>query len=115
MSLADPAYTQAAHVAISKSKGIKIDWGDGHHSEYGLQFLRDICPCAACNGTHDHNAATTPPVSPFQMYKPALKLAAAEPTGSYAVQLKWNDGHNSGIYSYEYLRRMCPCDECRSS
>ena len=39
--------TDPEHIAISKSKGIKIDWKDGHHSEYGLTYLRDKCPCAA--------------------------------------------------------------------
>ena len=40
------------HIAISKSKGIKIDWKDGHHSEYSLAYLRDECPCATCTGAH---------------------------------------------------------------
>ena len=40
------------HIAISKSKGIKIDWKDGHHSEYPLGYLRDECPCATCTGAH---------------------------------------------------------------
>ncbi len=40
------------HIAISKSKGIKIDWKDGHHSDYALAYLRDECPCATCTGAH---------------------------------------------------------------
>ena len=40
------------HIAISKSKGIKIDWKDGHHSDYDLGYLRDECPCATCTGAH---------------------------------------------------------------
>ena len=40
------------HIAISKSKGIKIDWKDGHHSDYELAYLRDECPCATCTGAH---------------------------------------------------------------
>ena len=38
------------HIAISKSKGIEIDWKDGHHSSYGVAYLRDECPCAVCTG-----------------------------------------------------------------
>ena len=49
--------TDPEHIAISKSKGVKIDWKDGHHSEYGLTWLRDKCPCATCTGAH----GTTPP------------------------------------------------------
>jgi DUF971 family protein len=40
------------HIAISKSTGIKIDWRDGHHSDYTLGYLRDECPCATCTGAH---------------------------------------------------------------
>ncbi len=44
--------SEPEHIAISKSKGIKIDWKDGHHSEYTLAYLRDECPCATCTGAH---------------------------------------------------------------
>ncbi len=44
--------TEPEHIAISKSKGIKIDWKDGHHSDYELPYLRDHCPCATCTGAH---------------------------------------------------------------
>ena len=107
--------TDPEHIAISKSKGVKIDWKDGHHSEYGLTYLRDMCPCATCTGAH----GTTPrekesgkppePANPFQMYKPALKILSAEPVGNYAIRINWSDGHNTGIYSWEHLRRICPC------
>jgi DUF971 family protein len=105
--------TDPEHIAISKSKGIKIDWKDAHHSEYGLQYLRDRCPCATCTGAHG-----TPPApkqtsnSPFQMYTPTLKMLSVEPVGNYAIRINWSDGHNSGIYSYEHLRGICPCEEC---
>ena len=35
-----------------------------------------------------------------------------EEVGAYAVRIHWNDGHNAGIYSFEHLRRICPCAEC---
>ncbi|HEV3334442.1 MAG TPA: DUF971 domain-containing protein, partial [Bryobacteraceae bacterium] len=94
--------TDPEHIAISKSKGIKIDWKDSHHSEYGLTYLRDKCPCATCTGAHG-----TPPrqpeaenQNPFQMYKPRLTMLAVEPVGNYAIRINWSDGHNTGIYSY---------------
>lgn len=106
------------HIAISKSKGIKIDWADGHHSEYTLAYLRDECPCAGCTGAHGTEPqkthfSTAQSGGPFQMYKPAPKMAAVEEVGSYAVRIHWNDGHNAGIYSWEHFRRICPCAECR--
>jgi DUF971 family protein len=107
--------TDPEHIAISKSKGIHIDWKDGHHSEYGLTYLRDKCPCAACTGAHG-----TPPrqpaaaASPFQMFTPTLKMLAVEPVGNYAIRINWSDGHNTGIYSWEHFRRICPCAECEA-
>jgi DUF971 family protein len=100
------------HIAISKSKGIKIDWKDGHHSDYGLRYLRDRCPCASCSGTHESGPVEAEAPSPFRMYQPALRIDTVEPAGSYALVIKWNDGHQSGIYSYDHLRAICPCPEC---
>jgi DUF971 family protein len=105
------------HIAISKSKGVKIDWRDGHHSEYSCAYLRDECPCAACTGAHgalpQKSDYSRPSPSPFQMYKPAIRMTEVEAVGNYAVRIVWNDGHNTGIYSFEHLRRICNCSGCR--
>ena len=108
--------TDPEHIAISKSTGIKIDWKDGHHSEYGLTYLRDKCPCATCTGAHGtpprQPTAEGTPGNPFQMYQPRLKMLGVEPVGNYAIRINWSDGHNTGIYSYEHLRQICTCAEC---
>lgn len=116
--------TDPEHIAVSKSKGIDIDWKDGHHSSYDVEYLRDWCPCATCTGAHgtEPRAKTTgaktteakaaQSANPFQMYKQKMKMLGVEPVGSYAMRIEWNDGHNTGIYSYDHLRRICPCDEC---
>src|SRR5437762_2652034 len=44
--------TDPEHIAVSKSRGIDIDWKDGHHSSFPLEYLRDWCPCATCTGSH---------------------------------------------------------------
>lgn len=106
------------HIAISKSKGIKIDWNDGHHSEYSAGYLRDECPCATCTGAHGTTPQKTDysaPANPFQMYRPALRMTEVEQVGNYAIRILWNDGHNTGIYSYEHFRRICPCEECKEA
>jgi len=100
------------HIAISKSKGIIIDWKDGHRSEYSLRLLRDQCPCAGCAGAH---GAPPAPPNPFQMYQPAPAILSVETVGRYAIRINWNDGHNAGIYSYEHFRRICPCPECQEA
>lgn len=113
--------TDPLHIAVSKSRGVTIDWTDGHRSEYSCELLRDQCPCATCSGAHGAEpqrtdySAPRPPANPFQMYKPKIRMNSIEEVGSYAFRIDWNDGHNAGIYSFDFLRRLCPCDDCRTA
>lgn len=111
-AVADPE-----HIAISKSTGIKIDWRDGHHSDYSLAYLRDECPCATCTGAHgtEPRKSSYSNPGPFPMFKPALRMDSVEPVGSYAIRIFWNDGHSTGIYSFDHLRNICPCEACRAN
>jgi len=108
------------HIAISKSKGIKIDWKDDHHSDYPLAYLRDECPCASCTGAHgtppqkSNYSADEKSKDLFPMYKPSLRMTEVEPVGSYAIRITWSDGHNTGIYSFDHFRRICPCAKCKA-
>ena len=112
--------TDPEHIAISKSRGIEIDWKDGHHSSYGIEYLRDWCPCATCTGAHGtaprpKTAGEDKPGNPFQMYKPREKMQNIEPVGNYALRIVWSDGHAAGIYSYDHLRHICACAVCRAA
>ena len=87
-----------------------VEWSDGHASVYPYAYLRGRCPCAMCT---DKKAGPAMPVTPFPMFgKSRLALQKAELVGRYAVQLFWSDNHASGIYSFEYLRDLCPCEVC---
>jgi DUF971 family protein len=46
------------------------------------------------------------------MYKPRIRMDSIEQSGNYALHIAWNDGHSSGIYSWDHLRRICPCEAC---
>ncbi len=107
--------TDPEHIAISKSKGIDIDWKDGHHSQYGLSYLRENCPCATCAGTHGPPTTLPDKANPLQLFKPVLKMTGVEPVGNYAVKIVWSDGHSTGIYSYDHFRKICPCEECKQA
>jgi DUF971 family protein len=104
------------HIAISKSRGIDIDWADGHRSSYQLAYLRDRCPCATCTGAHgtppQPSSYSKPDPSPFPIYKPPLRMLNVEPVGSYGIKIYWSDGHSAGIYSFDHLRKICPCGDC---
>jgi DUF971 family protein len=90
-----------------------IRWGDGHRSVYPFDLLRKECPCAVCREAR--HAATN---DPFNVVTSAMKpgdvtVTGAEQVGRYAVRFEWNDRHDTGIYSYEYLRAICPCEVCQ--
>ncbi len=104
-------------VHVSTGAGVDIRWADGHLSHYEFSYLRDECPCATCNDERGKKAAlpaaSSGPLLPI--FKPAAKAQAAKPVGHYALQIEFSDGHSAGIYSYDYLRDICPCAECKAA
>ncbi len=91
-----------------------VQWDDGHSSRYPLAYLRQECPCAACKGEVIFGTVYAPAKLP--MFTPGMnELTALAPTGGYGVQASWKDGHNTGIYSWDYLRMICPCEECKKN
>ena len=114
--------TEPVRVRVFKSEGtgMEIDWRDGHHSAWSFRWLRDACPCATCHEERDAEGREpgTPkpqPANLLPMYKAPARPDIVTPVGRYAISFNWNDGHSSGIYSWEYLRRHCQCDECKVS
>lgn len=77
-----------------------------------MRTLRDNCPCAGCKGESVLFAHYTPP-EPDTSAPGRYILDAAETVGSYAIQFRWGDGHNQGLYTWDYLRSLCECEDCR--
>jgi len=83
---------------------LALQWNDGTESYFELERLRRACPCAGCGGEPDVLGNI---VRPNVTYADAsFELAGWELIGGYAFQPRWRDGHNSGIYSFPYLRRL---------
>lgn len=112
----------ATRVRVDKTggTGMEISWRDGHQSAYTFAFLRHACPCAVCNeerkasGLAPGVAAPSKDSGPFVLYQAPPRPVDVTPVGKYALRFKWNDGHESGIYSWEYLRRVSPETATRS-
>ncbi len=111
--------TEPVKVRVDKTAGagMEIDWKDGHHSAWTFGWLRLGCPCATCHEERDADGrepgvAKPAPANLLPMYKAPPRPTAVVPTGNYAIRFDWNDGHTSGIYSWDYLRRHCQCAEC---
>ena len=92
---------------------LAIKWEDGSESFISLEKLRRACPCAGCKGEMDvmGNLYKNPeqPLTPA-----AFRLVRLERVGTYALQPVWADGHATGIYSFDYLRRAADADPLAS-
>jgi len=92
-----------------------IQWNDEHESRIPFSILRNGCPCVECRGGHD-KMTSSPSPEIFQMEledSPRTRLKKLEAVGAYALNPQWEDGHEFGIYNWEYLRELCPCPICR--
>jgi DUF971 family protein len=105
-------------VHVSTGAGVDIAWSDGHASHYDFAYLRKQCPCAMCNDERMKELAKGPQTDPvlssplLPMFKPKLAAKSAHPVGNYALQIDFNDGHTAGIFSFDFLRTICPCEDC---
>lgn len=109
---------EKVRVKITEGTGLEIDWQDGHKSAWSFGWLRDACPCATCVDERKSQGRKagqpkTKATALLPMYAPPPKPASAHGVGRYAIQFNWLDGHSSGIYSWDYLRRHCQCAACR--
>ena len=94
---------------LSDGAEIEIQWErDGHVARYEARALRLACQCAACVDEMTRRPMLDPGAVPTDIRALAIKLV-----GAYAVHFQWSDGHATGIYPWERLLEMCPCDACR--
>lgn len=93
--------------ADRNTRVLVIAWDDGSSCTYSFAGLRAICPCVTCRGGHD-NMGQPPDKALLQVAKDdELTLKNLQAVGSYALQFDWSDGHNTGIYTWDYLYEAC--------
>ena len=84
-----------------------VTWNDGHFSSFPSWYLREKCPCAGCvdefSGRMRIAAGSIPST---------LERLSVQAVGNYALHFSWSDGHGTGIYTFDYLRKICPCLQC---
>ncbi len=90
---------------IFEKKSLLITWQDDTESKIGLEYLRNECPCASCKGETILLKTYRPP-KPQNTSPEMYKIKDIKTVGGYAVQITWKDGHNTGIYTWEYLARL---------
>jgi len=116
--------TTPVRLSLKRDEKLEIDWQDGHRCVYPILYLRSMCPCAQCKLTREAGREAAAPASggaaggkkggglhltvlPGNYARP-LTAVAAERVGNYAIRIDWSDDHGSGIYSFQYLRQICP-------
>ncbi len=101
----DMKFTPASVDVGNSEQLFTIEWADGHKTELSLFGLRKNCPCVTCRGGHSQMGQYEPQlflVEPARRYN----IVSAEPVGNHALRIKWDDGHNAGMYKWELLRHM---------
>jgi DUF971 family protein len=99
--------------AEKNTKELTVVWADGHTSVYPFALLRHACPCEQCR---DGSGGNVPVSAVFYMPledTAATRLVEIDRVGAYGITIEWEDGHQFGIYSWQYLRALCPCPICR--
>ncbi len=97
-------------ITLNKTLGqLEIIWTDGLVSSYPLSHLREACPCVECRGGHSKMGLEHAPDDLLQLVpRRSYKVTALSAVGNYALQPSWDDGHSTGIYTWEYLRLISP-------
>ena len=87
--------------------GLQVTWSDGHESVFEGRALRLACACATCVNEWSGERRIDPAAIPEKVAAETIEL-----TGLYGIRIRWSDGHDTGIYTFDRLRELCPCAAC---
>ena len=99
--MADPSITPVEIGPTADGAALRIQWQDGAASILAPRALRVHCPCARCVDEMTGQRILRPEDVPEDVYPTAIHYV-----GRYALQFVWSDGHSTGIYPFDYLRRL---------
>ena len=98
-----PVSSSPAALAVVGNE-LALAWSDGTEQYFSLRVLREACPCAVCEGEPDVMGNKV--VLKKQLTAESFLLKKYEFVGGYGIQFFWGDGHGSGIYAFQYLKRL---------
>lgn len=84
---------------INTDRQVVITWDQGETFTYAMEYLRVACPCADCRGHHPSQAKLIDG-------KREVTIAAILPVGNYAIKIAFDDGHDTGVYSWSTLYEL---------
>lgn len=102
-----PTPPQPTEIERVSDARLRIQWSDGETLEYSVAQLRERCPCATCR---EKRSAPPPPSNQLQVLSmeeaQPLRVLGMRPVGAYAYHIDFSDGHNTGLYTLEFLREL---------
>lgn len=87
---------------------LAIDWADGHRSLHTFRLTRLACKCALCK-----DEMTGRVLNKLEDIPADIHPVQIIPVGNYALRICWSDGHATGMYAFDYLRKACECPVCK--
>jgi DUF971 family protein len=105
--------TTPREIRRNGASGLTITWIDGSTRSFSSETLRRNCPCAGCKerrGDTSHAKPLTGRKRSLTVLESSLsqelELQQIWGVGNYAIGITWGDGHDSGIYTFEYLYQL---------
>jgi DUF971 family protein len=94
---------------LKKDRGLTVEWADGTTSYYSIVYLRRMSPSADVKQLREEMVRNPLTILPSSAGSTGpLVATGAELVGNYAIKILFSDGHQTGIYSWDYLRRIDP-------
>ncbi len=91
-----------ARIKVRENQFLDIFWDNGETKSIKLNILRNACPCAICAAEKNEWSKTYIPLFTLEQ----LKISKINVVGTYAIGIEWADGHNTGLYDFEYLYNL---------
>lgn len=104
--MSDPPTNIRAHQA---EQALELSWDDLGTIHLPYRFIRAECPCTSCKNEWTGERILDPAT-----IRTDIRIEALEPIGNYAVRIAWNDGHSSGLYSWDHFRHLVDRHEGRA-
>ena len=99
---------QPRHLDLDRAKGLTVEWSDGQRDFFPIALLRRLSPSADAKALRERMASNPLTVLPRGATDGPLTALGAELVGRYAIRIRFSDGHDTGIYSWRYLREIAP-------
>jgi len=93
--------TEVVDIEVDRTHHVRVVWSDGLAASFALEELRKNCPCAECRARREQGQ----PAWRANLLAPPLAVTQAELVGAWGISFTWSDGHATGIFAWDALRR----------